>query len=272
MRTEVNILGSLEVTVDGTSVVPSAGKVRQLLALLAIKAGSTVGVGTLTEELWEHRPPRTASTTLQTYVMQLRRRVAVGLAGTEDCTAKDILTTNQTGYLLDTEPESIDAVRYGRKAAAGRAAFHDGDAEAAAELLADALTMWRGGVLLDVPKGPHLSIESVRLEQDRLSDLSMRIDADLRLGRHCQLLGELAGLCARHPMMEAFHGHYMLALYRSGRRWQAAETYQRLRETMASQLNVDPSPRIRELHESVLRNDRRIDDVAATEPLMPLAS
>jgi DNA-binding SARP family transcriptional activator len=107
-------------------------------------------------------------------------------------------------------------------------------------------------VLADVPAGPLLGIEAVRLEENRLGDLHLRIEADLRLGRHHQLLGELATLCARHPLLENFCAQHMVALCRCGRQSDALEAYRRLRAEMVGQLGVEPSPRVRNLHQSIL--------------------
>jgi DNA-binding SARP family transcriptional activator len=130
----------------------------------------------------------------------------------------------------------------------------------AARKLTAALGLWRGPVLVDVAAGPQLEIEAMRLTQSWLSDLTLRIDADLYLGRHHQLLGDLAALCARHPYMENFRAQYMLALYRSGRLGQALEAYQEMWSTIRDHLGVGPSARLRELHRALLNGDTIVDD------------
>ncbi|HEY7593878.1 MAG TPA: AfsR/SARP family transcriptional regulator [Actinophytocola sp.] len=260
MDIEIKVLGPLEVSVGGVSIVPTANKPSQLLAMLAINAGHVVTVNALTEEIWDYRPPRSGVPTLHTYILKLRRKLQQALAGQPGVSSKDILLTRRSGYVLDVEPDIVDAVRYDRLSAAGRAAVNEGDSETASRMLGEALELWRGPAFVDVPAGPQLAIESMRLEENRLSDLHLRIAADLRLGRHYQLLGELATLCARHPLLENFCAQHMMALYRSGRQSQALEAYRRLRASMVEQLGVEPSARVRRLHNAILTGHAAMDD------------
>jgi DNA-binding SARP family transcriptional activator len=262
MRVEIKVLGPLEVSVGGVSIVPTASKPSQVLAMLALNAGRVVTLGTLTDELWNYRPPRSGVPTLHTYILKLRRKLQDALAGELDVTSKDVLITRRSGYLLNLEPSDVDAVRYDRLSAAGRRAVNEGDHERASQALAEALRLWRGPALADVPTGPQLAIEAMRLEENRLGDLHLRIEADLRLGRHHQLLGELATLCARHPLLENFCTQHMVALYRSGRQSQALEAYRRLRSSMVEQLGVEPAHRVRQLHHGILTGQAVIDDPA----------
>jgi SARP family transcriptional regulator, regulator of embCAB operon len=260
MRAEINVLGTLEVSIDGTSVVPSASKPRQVLAMLAINVGRVVTSTSLMEELWGSSTPRSAASTLQTYVLHVRKLLREALPAEQEQLAREILATRHTGYVLQVEPEVVDLVHYNRLASAGRAAGAAGNFVKAERLLSRALELWRGPVLVDVVAGPQLEIESVRLAESRLTDLTLRIDADLYLGRHHQLLGDLAALCARHPFMENFRAQYMLALYRSGRPGQALEVYHEMWSTIRDHLGVDPSPRLRELHRAILTGDALVDD------------
>jgi DNA-binding SARP family transcriptional activator len=259
MRAEINVLGAFEVTIGGTSVVPTASKPRQLLAMLALNVGRVVTSAALMEELWGDSAPRSAVRTLQTYVLHVRKLIRDALPDDREA-AQKIVVTKHTGYLLAAEPERVDALRYERVAAAGRAAGAAGDYPRAERLLSAALALWRGPVLVDVAAGPQLEIEATRLAESRLSDLTLRIDTDLVLGRHQQLLGELAALCAQHPYMENLRAQYMLALYRSGRPGQALEVYHQALETMRDQLGVDPSPRLQQLHQAILTGDALVDD------------
>ncbi|HEV2778609.1 MAG TPA: AfsR/SARP family transcriptional regulator [Actinophytocola sp.] len=253
----------------GVSVVPTASKPSQLLALLALNAGRVVTATALMEEIWDFRPPRSRIPTLHTYILQVRRKFQEALADCGGISSKDILITRRAGYLLDLDPEDVDAVKYDKLSGQGRRAVNEGDNETAARYLGEALRLWRGPALADVPCGPQLGIEAMRLEENRLGDLHLRIDADLRLGRHYQLLGELATLCARHPMLENLRAQYMIALYRSGRQCQALDAYQQLRATMIDQLGVEPSPRVRQLHHAILTGHPAMDDpsfVSSWEP------
>ncbi|QFZ21148.1 AfsR/SARP family transcriptional regulator [Saccharothrix syringae] len=255
---QIKVLGPLEVTRDGRPALPSAAKPRQLFAFLTLRAGQVVPAPTLVEELWGDRPPRSARTTLQTYVMQLRR--ALG-------DAREVLTTRFGGYLLDVPPEAVDVHEFERLARAGRRAGEAGDHESAARLLRGALDVWRGRALVDVPTGAPLAIEVTRLEESRLSVVENRIDEEMRVGRHHSLLGELAALTASHPMNEDLCARYMVSLFRSGRRWQALDAFATLRQTLVQELGVEPSARLVELQRDILTADVRLeDDLLAAVP------
>ncbi|HEY7593873.1 MAG TPA: AfsR/SARP family transcriptional regulator [Actinophytocola sp.] len=260
MRVEIKVLGPLEVSVGGVPIVLTASKPSQALAMLALNAGRVVTMNALTEEIWDREPPRSGLPTLHTYILKLRRKLDAALAGNGARTAKDVLVTRRSGYLLDLEPGDVDAVRYEQLSAAGRRAVNAGDHERASVTLGEGLNLWRGAALADVATGPQLAIEAVRLNENRLGDLHLRIEADLRLGRHHQLLGELATLCARHPLLENFCAQQMVALCRSGRQSQALEAYRRLRADMTDQLGVEPSHRLRRLHHGILTGQAVIDD------------
>jgi SARP family transcriptional regulator, regulator of embCAB operon len=259
MRAEIKVLGPLEISVAGTSVVPSASKIRQLLAILSVNAGRVVTIPALIEEIWGNKPPRSVAATLQTYILQLRRRLRQALAG-EQTSAREVLTTTHTGYQLALPREVIDAVRYERQAAAGRTAAAAGDYRTAGRHLTAALEVWRGPALVDVAVGAQLRIEATRLEEGRLSDLTLRIDTDLYLGRHHQLLGELAALCAQHTFIESFWAQYMLALHRCGRPGQALELYHSMQRIMRERLGVDPSQGLQRIHLAIVSGDPVLND------------
>jgi DNA-binding SARP family transcriptional activator len=265
MRIEIKVLGPLEVSLGGTSIVPTASKPSQVLAMLALNAGHVVTTSALTDEIWDCRPPRTWLPTLHTYILKLRRRLQQALAGETGVSAKDILSTRRSGYLLDVEPTDVDATRYDQLSTAGRQAVNRNDHETASRTLGEALDLWRGPALADVPTGPQLGIEALRLEENRLGDQHLRIEADLRIGRHHQLLGELASLCARHPLLENFCAQQMVALYRSGRQGEALDAFQRLRSNMVTQLGVEPAAKVRQLHHDILTggDDRRAESRVA---------
>jgi len=259
---EVKVLGPLEAQEHGRSVVPTAGKPRQILALLALEAGQVVTVPTLIEELWGMQPPRSALTTLQTYILHLRRLIEAALATNGGGDAKDVLATRCGGYQLNLAG-GVDVHEYERLAAQGARAPEVGDFEGASRLLRSALAVWRGKVLVDVQVGPRLAIEVIRFEESKLSVMEMCIDADLRLGRHYSLLSELARLNAHYPMHENVCAQFMLALYRSGQQWRALEAYKRLRDTLVTELGVEPSARLQLLQRSILRSDAILHDTSA---------
>lgn len=254
MRIDLQLLGSLDATVSGRSFVPTAAKQRQLLAVLALNAGRSISTPVLVEELWDLLPPRSATSTLHTYIGKLRNTLERALGD------RDLLATEGNSYRLNVPRDWVDCWRYEDLAAAGRLAADAGDFPAAARHLATALAQWHGAALADVQRGPHLTIEAVRLEQCRLGDLELRIEADLRLGRHRALLGELAGLCAQYSMSESLCAQYMLALHRAGHQWRALEVYQRLRATMVEQLGLEPAAAARHLQRAILSGDPGIDD------------
>ncbi len=255
---EIKVLGPLEAMENGVSITPTAGKPRQLLALLAVQAGHVVTVPTLIEELWGMAPPRSALTTLQTYVLQVRRKIDAALRD-GNSGAKDVLVTRYGGYTLEVPEENVDIRTYERLATTGQRALEIGRLDSASSLLGSALAVWRGPFLVDVQTGVRLSMEVTRLQESRLGVLESRINADLRLGRHQALLSELAMLTAQYPMHENICGQYMIALYRSGRQWSALEAYRALRGTLTEELGVEPSMRLRRLHSAILNSDSDLD-------------
>ncbi|MFI1890575.1 AfsR/SARP family transcriptional regulator [Streptomyces jumonjinensis] len=251
---EIRVLGPLVAQLGNTSVVPSAAKPRQVLALLALRPSQVVTVSTLLDELWGDAPPRTAPATLQTYVRQLRRMLGTALDPAGVRGPKDVLCTRYGGYALDVTA-AVDATEFQRLCAAGQTALREGAALEASGLLHRALALWRGPALADIQIGRALEVETLRLEETRLCALDARIEADLRLGRHVALLGELTALAAQQPLHETVHAQLMLALYRSGRPSHALSAYQRLRRSLIRELALEPSPRLRRLHQSILAAD-----------------
>ncbi|MEU3823959.1 hypothetical protein GT045_21135 [Streptomyces sp. SID486] len=259
---DIGILGPLAVRLNGQSIVPSAGKPRQLLALLAIRAEQVVTVPTLMEEIWGDAIPKSAATTLQTYILHLRRKVTDALrtgpagGGSEQVgDAKDVLATCFGGYRLALRPADSDLREFRSLATRGSLALETGDAHAAAVLLERALELWRGPALVDVPVGLVLGVEVLGMDEQRTRVLEQRIEADLLLGRHASLLAELRMLVARHPMNENLAAQLMTALYRSGGVWRALEVFQQLRRTLIEELGVEPSQRLQRLHQAVLSGE-----------------
>jgi DNA-binding SARP family transcriptional activator len=262
---EIKVLGPLEAVEADVSIVPSAGKPRQLLALLALNARQMVPVVAMMDELWGPRPPRSAATTLQTYIFQLRRSLSAAMVGTGR-DAKEVLITRSAGYLLETPLGDVDACRFDELTVRGYAAFEAGDPEAASRQLGQALGLWRGSALIDLPRGSRLEIEATRLDESRVAALERRLDADLQLGRHHEILGELAGLTAQYPLHENLHGQFMLALYRCGMSARALEVFRRLRASLIDELGLEPSAPVQRLQRAVLASDPALDPV---HPLRP---
>ncbi|MEU2420968.1 AfsR/SARP family transcriptional regulator [Streptomyces sp. NPDC007851] len=256
---DIGLLGPLHVTENGVSIAPTAPKPRQVLALLALHADRVVPVGTLVEELWAGTPPRSARTTLQTYVLQLRELIAsaphrsAGPGGSDPRSAKDVLATLPGGYLLATGGGHSDVREFERLRELGCRAMEEGNHAQASGILRQALDLWGGPPFADVSTGTHLALEARRLEESRLCALDRRIEADLRLGRHRELLAELTVLTSRYRSHENLHAQFMLALHRSGRRGEALDVYQRLRTLLVRELGLEPSARLRRLQQSILQ-------------------
>ncbi|MFG1820137.1 BTAD domain-containing putative transcriptional regulator [Kribbella sp. NPDC049174] len=241
------ILGDLEVTVDHGRLEFGGPKQRGLLAMLLIHLNQSVSAGRLTEALWGSEPPSGAEVTLRTHVSHLRRHLAS--AG-----AADVLVTRRSGYSLALDPEQVDAYRFERLAGLGQEAVGLGDPERAAQLLRDALELWRGPVLQDLGRPVFADAETARLDGLRLDALEARICADLAVGRY-DVISELERLVIDHPFRERFHGQLMLALYRAGRQADALAAYASARERLADELGLDPGPALAELETAILRGD-----------------
>jgi DNA-binding SARP family transcriptional activator len=239
-----------------------------VLAALAVHVNEVVPVGALVDELWGERVPRSALTTMQTYILQLRSLIDRALRIAPDGAlggVKHILATHPRGYALYADEEAVDLRQFERLALAGHHARRLGDFETASRCFTGALRWWRGGQpLVDVHLGSLLRVEVYRLEESRLNVLDRRIDADLRLGRHHELLGELAGLVGTYRTHEGMYAHLMLALYRSGRRGEATLVYRRLHKCLADELGLEPSPVLRRLQRAILEGDPHLLDPRGT--------
>lgn len=259
---KVNILGPLEVWYDEASVVPTARKPRQVLALLSVWAGQLVPVPALIEELWGPvGEPRSATQLVQTYIMRLRQRMDEAMAAAGGGDAKQTLITRPGGYTLDVSLDDVDVHQFQGYAHSGERMMETGNFEAASDLLGKALDIWRGPALIDVRAGCRLSVEIERLKQNRLAVLESRIDADMHLGRHHKLLGELAELTALYPLHERLCEQYMTALFASGCKWKALEVFRRLRQRLVEELGVEPSLSVQHVQRAILNSDIDRQDV-----------
>jgi DNA-binding SARP family transcriptional activator/tetratricopeptide (TPR) repeat protein len=227
-------------------------KERLVLALLVLRAGEVVSRDALIDALWNDDPPTSAVKTLQGYVARARRGLeAAGLAG--------VLATREPGYVLTIPADAIDVTSFERLAASGRGALVAGDAVRATAELGEALELWRGDALADCRGGGWAAAEAVRLDELRWSTVEDRIDADLKLGRHGVLVGELESLVARQPFRERFWSVLMLALYRSGRQADALRAYRRARAVLVAELGLEPGAELRQLEAAVLAGDPSLD-------------
>ena len=241
---EFRVLGPLEVIGNDGPLELGGVKQRSLLAVLLLHANQVVSRDGLVDSLWGARPPLTFSKSIQVYVSRLRK--AIG---------EDRLVTQAPGYALHVEPDEYDLARFERLAGEARGATP----ERAAEQLREALGLWRGAPLADLAYEQFAQLEIARLEELRLAILEERIEADLTLGAHSQLAGELEALVAAHPLRERFRQQLMLALYRCGRQAEALDVYRDARQALSDELGLDPTESLRRLEERILRQDPELD-------------
>jgi DNA-binding SARP family transcriptional activator len=248
LRLELRILGPLELVRDGSSVALGGPLERAVLALLALRSGATVSRERLISDLWGDDPPVTAVSVLQTYVSHLRRALP-----------EERLVTRAPGYALRLEPGELDLHAFEELALEGRDALASGDAATAADRLRQALALWRGPALADVVKAEFGRIEAARLEELRLAALEERLQADLALGRHAEIVAEIEALVVEHPLRERLRSQHMLALYRCGRQSEALAAYRDARKTLVDELGIEPGRALRELESAILRQDPSLD-------------
>jgi DNA-binding SARP family transcriptional activator len=215
-------------------------KQRALLALLLLDPNRVVSTDRIVDALWGEEPPRTAATSLQNFVSQLRK-----LLGPET------LVTKPPGYELRLAGEQLDLQRFRRLVDEARGE----PPEERAERLRQALALWRGPPLADLGFESFAQSEIVRLEESRLAVVEDRIEAELEAGRHAELAGELETLAEEHPLRERLRAQLMLALYRAGRQAEALQIYHDTRRVLVEELGIDPSPSLQHLHGSILRQD-----------------
>jgi YVTN family beta-propeller protein len=253
---QFRILGPLEVARSGCAVPLGGARQRAVLALLLLEANRVVSFDRLAEDVWAGHPTPGSATTLHSYVFHLRRALEPsrprGAAGA-------VLVTRDRGYLLRVKAGHLDAAMFEEGGAAGRAALEAGRYAEAAQTLRAALELWRGPVLADLADYAFARPEAARLEELRLAAVEDRVDADLALGRHQALTGELERLAGEYPVRERLHGQLILALYRCGRQAEALAAYRRVRGLLAGELGIDPGEPLQRLHGSVLAHDPALD-------------
>jgi DNA-binding SARP family transcriptional activator len=237
---EFRLLGPLEASDETGELLLGGQKHRAVLALLLLDANRVVSTDRLIDALWGESPPRTAATSLQNFVSQLRKTLG-----------PETVETRPPGYVLRATAEQIDLARFQRMVENARS---DDPHKRAADLR-EALSLWRGPPLADFRFDAWAKTEIARLDELRLATIEERIAAELEAGRHSALVGELESLVAQHPVRERFRAQLMLALYRSGRQTEALEVYQQARRWLTDQLGIDPGAELQELHRAILRQE-----------------
>lgn len=230
-----------------------------MLAILLLNANRVVSIERFAEDLYGDAPPASALTQIQAQISQLRKLLG-----------PDLIETRAPGYVLRLAPEQLDLRRFERWTAEAAEARSEGDAATASRRYVDALEQWRGPALAEFGRDLFAQAAIARLEDLRLGALEDRIDVDLALGRQSEIVGELEGLVADHPLRERLHGQLMLALYRTGRQAEALDTYRRLRRALVDDLGIEPSPAVQKLERAMLTQDPSLvpeqADVRPPEP------
>ena len=228
-----------------------AAKQRALLVLLLLRRGQLVPTSVLVEELWGGRPPATAVKTVQVYIAELRKLLGKGL-----------IVTRPGGYLLDTEPATVDVVCFDGLVAQGRELIAAGEMVAARERLGEALALWRGPPLAEFQDEAFARDEIRRLEELHLLARELLLETELGLGRHAEAVPELETLIREHPLRENLRRLLILALYRSGRQADALAAYRDTRTTLLDQLGLDPGEALQELETAILNHDPALEPTA----------
>src|SRR6188472_1641459 len=237
---EFRILGPFEVSNETGPVALGGPKQRGLLAILVLEAGRVVPTDRLIDLLWGEEAPKSATASLQNAVGRLRR--ALG---------PDVLETRAPGYVLHVRQDQIDARRFERTLTGVR----ELPASERRQRLDDALALWRGPALAEFAFDDFAQAETRRLEELRLVARDERIEADLELGRHADVIRELEALVRDHPLRETIRKQLMLALYRAGRQAEALEVYQDARARFIDELGIDPGPELKRLQSEILRHE-----------------
>jgi DNA-binding SARP family transcriptional activator len=242
---DFRILGPLEVVDEAGPVRLGGPKQRTTLAILLLNANRVVPVERFADDLYSGSPPITAVAQVQRQISELRKVLG----------STPLIETRSPGYAIRISREQLDLNRFERLTQDADRAFGRGEARRAANLLREALEMWRGGALADFAWEPFAQTSIARLEEIRLAALEQRIEAELALGRHAEQVGELEQLVAEHPLREGFRRQLMLALYRSGRQAEALDVYRTTRDALVQEFGIEPTPALRELERAILTQD-----------------
>lgn len=262
---ELRVLGPLEVVESGAGIELGPYKQRVVLAVLLTVPGRVVSMDRLADELWPDEQPDRAIASLQAYVSKLRRLLEPERDRRD---RSQILASRAPGWVLQVDPECIDAARFERTAAEGQALAVEGRRAEAATVLTEALALWRGSAYADFGDVRSCRAEAARLEELRLGAFEQLVDCRLDLGDARGVVPELEALVSEHPYRERFWAQLMLALYRSDRQADALRAYGQARERLVEELGVDPGPALRELESRILAQDPLLDPAPAapTEP------
>jgi DNA-binding SARP family transcriptional activator len=246
---EFRILGPLEVVGEDGPVPLGGPKQRATLAILLLNANRVVSIDRLADQLYAGRAPVTAATQVHRQISELRK--ALG--------ERARLETRSPGYVIHVAPEQLDLNRFEQLTEQAGRALERGEVQAALDLQREGLALWRGPVLADLDHEPFAQVAIARLRELQLAAVEQRLDAELALGRHREIVGELEELAADNPVHEAVAARLMLALYRSGRQAEALEIYRRTRQTLVDDFGIEPGRELHELEREILNHDTSLD-------------
>ncbi|MFC5834832.1 AfsR/SARP family transcriptional regulator [Nonomuraea insulae] len=255
------LLGPMRIQSAGTPLRIAAPKQRTLLAMLLAHAGRPVPVSSLVDEVWDERPPSSAVANLRTYLMRLRH-----LLSPDGHPDEERLVTSEGGYLLRVEPAEFDLAQFEASSVRARRSCERGELEAAHDEFAAALALWRGTPVEDVPLGPSLREVVAHLTERYLSTVEEFTEVQFALGRHAAAAERLRALTVRHPLREGLRGRLMVALYRCGDVAGALDAFRTARQALADELDVEPGPELRHLHQAILRREPDVEPPGAHIP------
>jgi DNA-binding SARP family transcriptional activator len=259
---DYRILGPLEAFEGERRLSLGGSRQRAVLALLLLHRNQALGSDVIIDELWGEEPPPTAAKVLQNCVSALRKELPGGA---------ETLRTVGAAYELRLEADELDRDRFERLCSEAHVALETGEHAEAAELLQRALALWRGSPLSDFAYERFAQDEITRLEEQHAAAIEDRIDADLALGRHAEVVPELEALVSRHPLRERARGQLMVALYRSGRQAEALEAYRTGRRTLLAELGIEPSRALQDLERAILAHDPALESSPAPRRPRPRA-
>jgi len=261
---DYRILGQLEVSADGRVIEIGGPKLRALLVILLLRANEAVPRDVLVHELWGEQPPDGAQHTLDVYVSRLRKALDAAASG-------PVVVTRAGAYSLQLADGHLDVNLFEHLIEEGKGALAGNAPDQAAAKFRAALRLWRGPALADLANGPGPRADVTRLEELRLGAIEDRIEADLALGRHEDVVGELQALVAMYPLRERLHGQLMIALYRGGRQAEALAAYRAARRTLVEELGLEPSPALQRLERAILQQDASLDLPGQAPGVVPVA-
>src|SRR5450631_2148214 len=256
---QVRLFGELEAVAEGVPVPVRGAKQRALLALLALQRGRPVSADRLIDVLWGDGQAANPANALQAQIGQLRR--TFGAAA---------ILTSEAGYALAVGSDDVDVVRFGQLVAEGRRLAGDGEAALASATLGEALGLRRGEPLAEFADASFADAERAQLDELTLVAFEARAGADLMLGRHGELAGELEALCRQHPLRERLWELHILALYQAGRQAEALRAYTEVRDRLVGELGIDPGPALRKLQTRILTHDPSLAPASASASPAPV--